>query len=48
MYAYAKKYGFKFSSSFEGVLLYHAKKSWNKYVNDDNKDLATPLAIDLL
>lgn len=48
LFAYVKKYKFKIDPAYEGVLMYHTKKSWKQLVTDANKDLAHHLALDLL
>jgi casein kinase II subunit alpha len=45
---YIQKYNIKIDSNVEQALGKHNRKPWPKFINDENKHLATPDAIDLL
>eukprot|EP01016_Furgasonia_blochmanni_P040106 TRINITY_DN5081_c0_g1_i3.p1 TRINITY_DN5081_c0_g1~~TRINITY_DN5081_c0_g1_i3.p1 ORF type:complete len:275 (+),score=54.16 TRINITY_DN5081_c0_g1_i3:349-1173(+) len=45
---YLEKYGIDLDRRFEGVLGNHSKKNFAKFVNEQNKHLVSPEALDLL
>ena len=48
LFEYLKKYKIKLDSQFDTDLGQHQPKSWDKFVNDQNKHLAKSDAIDFL
>lgn len=48
LFDYLEKYGIELDSHYEGVLGRHTRKSWTKYINNQNKHLCTSDALDLL
>jgi len=48
LYDYLKKYGIKLDPQFESILGRHSKKTFSKFVTNENKHLCPPEAFDLL
>lgn len=46
--AYMKKYNAVLNAGFQGVLKEHQGREWESFVNEKNKETATPEAIALL
>ncbi|EGR28384.1 hypothetical protein IMG5_176830 [Ichthyophthirius multifiliis] len=48
LYKYIKKYDLILDSVYNKILGKYPKKTWNKFINEENKILCNELAIDLL
>ena len=48
LFKYIEKYGLTLDNHYTGILGSYPKKTWDKFINNDNKDLCTPDALDLL
>uniref|UniRef100_A0A6T6B2A9 non-specific serine/threonine protein kinase n=1 Tax=Compsopogon caeruleus TaxID=31354 RepID=A0A6T6B2A9_9RHOD len=48
LFSYLQKYGLELDGSLSGALGRHGKKSWDKFVNSENRHLISPEALDLL
>jgi len=48
LFDYLDKYNLELDPHFDGILGRHTRKSWQKFVNQDNQHLVSPEAIDFL
>ena len=48
LFDYINKYGITLDPKFDGVLKYHYKRSWIKFINETNQHLISDEVLDLL
>ena len=48
LFDYLDKYNLELDPHFDGIVGRHTRKSWQKFVNQDNQHLVSPEAIDFL
>ncbi|KDD74471.1 protein kinase [Helicosporidium sp. ATCC 50920] len=48
LYAYLNKYGLELDPHLEALVGTHSRRPWSRFVNDANRHLATPEAIDFI